>query len=62
MTFDEAIEVMKTGKRVKHEYFTSEEFFEMNNGMIFAEDGCPMTGWYTGEEWQKTGWSLYDPQ
>lgn len=58
MNWSEAIEAMEKGKLVRNQHFTSEEWFEMRNGRLFAEDGCPMDGWYINEEWQKTGWSV----
>lgn len=58
----EAIRVMESGHRVRNEYFTREEYFEMRDGRIYAEDGCSMHGWYRGEDWQKTGWSIVSEQ
>lgn len=58
MSWEEAIDAMEKGLLVRNEYFTSKEFFEMRNGRIFAEDGCPMAGWYQGEAWQNKGWSV----
>lgn len=58
MSWPEAIDAMEKGLMVRHMYFTSEEHFEIRNGRIFAEDRCPMDGWYLGEEWQKSGWSI----
>lgn len=58
LNWQEALREMEKGKKVRNEYFTSDEWFEMRNDRIFAEDGCPMCGWYTGEGWQKTGWSV----
>lgn len=62
LSWPEALEAMEKGKAVRNEYFTSEEFFEMRNGRIFAEDGCSMHDWYRGEDWQKTGWSVVNKQ
>ena len=50
MSWSDAIEAMENGKTVRHEYFTREEWFEMRNGRLFAEDGCPMDGWYRNED------------
>lgn len=60
MNWEEAKKAMREGKRVRHQYFTSNEWFEMVNGSIFAEDGCSMLGWYLGEAWQDEGWSVID--
>lgn len=62
MSWSEAIDAMEIGKTVRNEYFTREEWFEMRNGRLFAEDGCPMDGWYRNEDWQKTGWSIVGNQ
>lgn len=58
MNWSQAIEAMEKGKIVRNEHFTNEEWFEMRNGRIFAEDGCPMDGWYCNENWQQSGWSV----
>lgn len=58
MTYEEAIEAMKNGHRVRNENFTSDEFFEMKDGKIVCEMGYPMDTWYRGYDWQKTGWSI----
>ncbi len=60
MTYEEAIEAMKQGKKVRNENFTSDEFFEMKDGRIVCEMGYPMSSWYKGEPWQKTGWSIFN--
>lgn len=58
LNWEQAIKAMEKGKRVRNQHFTSEEWFEMRDGRIYAEDGCPMTGWYRGDDWQKEGWSI----
>lgn len=58
MTWLEAKEAMRAGKRVTHKYFTSNEHFEMLGRTVVCEDGCCMSGWFTGEQWQLTGWSI----
>lgn len=62
MSWHEAIEAMESGKTVRNEHFTHEEWFEMRDGRLFAEDGCPMDGWYRNEGWQNTGWSVVGNQ
>lgn len=42
MTYEEAIEAMKQGKKVRNENFTSDEFFEMKDGKIVCEMGYQM--------------------
>lgn len=60
MTYEEAVEAMKQGKKVRNENFTPDEFFEMKDGRIVCEMGYPMASWYKGEPWQKTGWSIFN--
>jgi hypothetical protein len=60
MNWEEAQTAMRQGFAVRHEYFTSDEYFYMRNGHVVCEDGYPTAGWYTGEEWQKTGWSIVE--
>lgn len=62
MTYEEAIESMRQGKRVKCQGFTDDEFFEMHNGVIVCEMGYNMTDWYRGHDWQRDGWSLWAPK
>ncbi|MEB6533243.1 hypothetical protein MXM51_01590 [Pantoea stewartii] len=62
MSWSEAQQAMQEGKRVRHEYFTQEEFFEIKGIDIIAEDGCNMELWYIGEDWQKKGWSIVSDQ
>jgi len=58
MSWAEAISAMREGKNVRNCYFSSDEFFTMDNGSIVCENGYSMAGWYRDEEWQKTGWSI----
>lgn len=58
MSWEEALRAMLDGKVVQNRHFTSEEWFHMRDGVIFAEDGCCMQGWFTGESWQMVGWSV----
>lgn len=60
MSWEEAKKAMREGKRVRNEYFTSDEWFEMRGGVIYAEDSCPMGRWYCGEAWQDEGWSVIE--
>ncbi len=58
MTYEEAVEAMRNGKRVRNSNFTPEEYFEMKEGRVYGEDGVNMAGWYRGYDWQKEGWSV----
>lgn len=62
MTYQEAVEMMKSGKRVRHAMFTSEEYFEMQHGTIIDENGYNMTCWYKGQGWQDTDWFVVERQ
>ena len=60
----EAIRAMREGKKVTHQYFTSDEWMRLTpSGLYQFEDGvvCPSLlfwGDRKGEQWE-TGWSLY---
>lgn len=58
MTYEEAIQKMREGKRVRNCNFTPDEFFEMRCGVIVCEMGYNMTGWFRGYDWQLDGWSV----
>ncbi|ADP02622.1 hypothetical protein GECvBMG_gp263 [Salmonella phage GEC_vB_MG] len=60
LNWKEAQQAMREGKKVRNQYFTPEEFFEMKNGQIVCEMGYNMAGWYLGEAWQDEGWSVID--
>lgn len=60
MTWEEAQQAMREGKRVKNTHFTSEEFFYMENGRLLDEEGYPMVGWYKGYDWQEDGWMIVE--
>ncbi|AGE48152.1 hypothetical protein CPTAKMNP4_064 [Salmonella phage vB_SenM-AKM_NP4] len=57
MTYQEAVMTSKiTGKCIRHEYFTSDEYFIYDNGTVRDNGGYDMTRWYKGEAWQDKGW------
>lgn len=64
MTYEEAVAEMRLGKRVVHEAFCGDEFFEMQHGTIIDEMGYNMDEWFrawdysSDYDWQKTGWSV----
>jgi len=68
-TRDEAHELMKQGKKVKHASFTSREFLHMPCGFIIrCEDNCNFEegwemrrGFVCGCNWD-IGWSIYEPK
>lgn len=56
MSKEEAIQAMKAGKKVTHQYFTPDEWMTMREGFIAFEDGVVCT---PQEFWQwrtDTGW------
>jgi hypothetical protein len=64
MTKQEAIEAMRAGKKVTHEWFTPDEWMTMQGGLIHLEDGvkCPPSEfwrWRTDSSWND-GYSLYN--
>lgn len=58
MSYEEALDAMRQGNKVSHQYFTSNEHFEMVRGRVVCEDGYSMAGWYKGEDWQNIGWYI----
>lgn len=58
-----ALEMMKHGNKVRNEYFTSDEYLHMVDGVITSEDGYNFENWFysvsKGEEWKLTGWSIH---
>ena len=60
LTWEQAVEAMRNGAKVQQSCFTSDEWFEMNNGVIECENGYNMTRWNRGEEWQQSGWRVLE--
>lgn len=61
MTKIEAYNSMKTGSKVKHKYFTNNEFLHMVDGIITNEEDYNFESWWNGKEtWKETGWSITD--
>lgn len=60
LNWTQAQEAMREGKRVKNSNFTNEEFFYMEDGKIWDEQGYPMAGWYRGYDWQDEGWMVLE--
>lgn len=60
LSWTQAQEAMREGKRVRNSNFTGEEFFYMENGQLWDEEGYPMAGWYRGYDWQDEGWMILD--
>lgn len=59
-TWEEAQEAMRRGKKAVHKYFCHGEFFIIRGGLLLDEEGYRMAGWYTGDDWQNTGWAIVE--
>jgi len=62
MTREEAYNAMKYGEKITHQYFSKDEYYEMKNSSIFAEDGVNHTAVFWSEEnnnFRADGWEIY---
>jgi hypothetical protein len=61
MTLQEAKEQAQRGIKVKHRYFTENEYMTMSGNIITFEDGVRIyfDEWVEGKDYLKDGWSLY---
>ena len=64
MTKDEAIQAMKSGAKVTHQYFSDEEWITMEgNLVIITEEGYSVSTvefWkYRPEQYQNDDWSIW---
>lgn len=64
-TFDreEAIKLLKKGYKIRHKYYSDNEYIYMKDGIIYSEEDYDMGG-LDGEFWTKyqtfqDGWELY---
>lgn len=60
LTWTQAQEAMREGKRVKHEYFVLAEWFAFDGRHIVDEEGYYMDNWYKGYAWQDEGWMILE--
>lgn len=60
LTWTQAQEAMREGKRVKHEYFVLAEWFAFDGRHIVDEEGYYMDKWYKGYAWQDEGWMILE--
>ena len=59
MTRNEAYDEMKAGAKVRHQYFTSEEYLFMDRyDRIMTEDGYEFAGEFFNNDFFETGWSV----
>lgn len=60
LTWTQAQEAMREGRRVKNRHFTGEEWFAFDGFHIVDEEGYYMDKWYKGYDWQDEGWMVLD--
>lgn len=59
MNREEALQEMKAGAKVRHDYFTSEEYLFMDRyDRIMTEDGYEFAGEFFKNDFFETGWSV----
>lgn len=61
-SLQEAKRLARLGIKVKHEYFTEEEWMIMSGNMIIFEDGCKVffDEWVKDKDYLLNGWSIYE--
>lgn len=62
MNWEQALEAMRQGHKVKNPYFCNGEYFHMVAGRVYGEDDVSMAGWYKGADWQWGGWSIVEDE
>ena len=65
MSKQEAIEAMVRGQKVRHRYFSDNEWVTMQDGRLLFEDGvrCSVTMFWSDRkdvQWE-TDWELFEP-
>lgn len=60
MTREEALEMMKSGHKITHEYFTPSEYFCMKFKSIIAEDGVDFSDLFFTRDMYADGWSIFE--
>lgn len=63
MNRNEAFEKMIQGHKITHQYFEPDEFYEMKNLKIIAEDGVAHAQIFWSKEdgnWRENGWEIYN--
>lgn len=58
MNRQEAFQMMVEGCKVKHQYFTSDEYLHMVDGQVYTEDGYYFEDRFYAEDFFEDGWSL----
>lgn len=61
-TLEEAIELARQGIKMKHEYFTQNEYMTMKGNIIIFEDGVEvfMDEWKEGKSYLNQGWDKFE--
>jgi hypothetical protein len=64
MTLQEAKELAQQGVKMKHEYFTSDEYMTMDGNYVIFEDGIEIhfDEWTKGKDYLLEGWSKFDKE
>lgn len=57
MSKEEAIQAMQEGKKVKHSYFSKDEWMTMQGNRIILEDGCSCWAHEFWADRKGFGWS-----
>lgn len=57
LTKEEAIEAMRNGKRVRHQYFAPDEWMSMHGNRITLEDGCSCWSYVFWADRTGAGWN-----
>lgn len=61
MNREQAYNALKEGKKISHNYFSSDEYYQMVDGKIKAEDNVNHTQmfWSTdSNNWREDGWFI----
>ncbi len=58
MNREEALEAMKDGHKIMHEYFSPEEHFYMVNGNIIDESGYDWNFLFFKRDMYEKGWAI----
>ena len=62
MSKEQMLEAMRNGKKVTHDYFTSDEYIYLKDGKIVSEDGVTHDFFWLdrkGSNWE-TGWRIFN--
>lgn len=63
MTREDAYVAMTNGEKITHQYFSSNEYYELKGCIIYGEDGVNHTSVFWSEaqnNWRADGWEIYN--